>query len=291
MSGPLRVLVAGAGGMLGHDLVPALEAAGHEVTAATRADLDVTDPAACLAAAAGHDLLVNAAAYTRVDDAESNEAAAFAVNAVGAANLARAATATGAALLHVSTDYVFDGAATEPYLEDHPVAPLSAYGRTKAAGEWAVRALCPASWVVRTAWLYGAGGPNFVATMARLATERDTVQVITDQVGQPTWTVDLADLIVRLLAAPAPYGTYPGTAGGHTSRHGLARAVYEQLGHDPDRVHPTTTAAFPRPAPRPARTVLAHDTLTAAGLSPVGDWHLRLTTATRAVLREGLGAS
>jgi dTDP-4-dehydrorhamnose reductase len=284
MSGPLRVLVAGAGGMLGRDLVPALTAAGHLVTAATRAELDVTDPGACLAAVAGHDLVVNAAAYTRVDDAETHEAAAFAVNAVGAANLARAATPTGAALLHVSTDYVFDGTATEPYAEDHPVAPRSAYGRTKAAGEWAVRALCPSSWVVRTAWLYGAGGPNFVTTMARLATERDTVQVVTDQVGQPTWTVDLADLTVRLIASPAPYGIYHGTASGQTSWHGLARAIFEQLGHDPERVQPTTSAAFPRPAPRPAWSVLAHTTLDAAGIIPIGDWRGRLAAGARDLL-------
>jgi dTDP-4-dehydrorhamnose reductase len=265
--------------MLGQDLVPALAAAGHEVTAAARADLDVTDPGACLAAVAGHDLVINAAAYTRVDDAETHEAAAFAVNATGAANLARAATAAGAAMLHVSTDYVFDGTATEPYSEDHPVGPRSAYGRTKAAGEWAVRALCPRSWIVRTAWLYGAGGPNFVTTMARLATERDTVQVVTDQTGQPTWTRDLGDLIVRLVASGAPYRTYHGTASGQTSWHGLARAVFEQLGHDPDRVQPTTTAAFPRPAPRPAWSVLAHDVLQAPGISPIGHWRDRLSFA------------
>jgi dTDP-4-dehydrorhamnose reductase len=287
----MRVLVTGAGGMLAHDLIPALATAGHEVTAAARADLDVTDPGACLAAVAGHDLLVNAAAVTRVDDAETHEAAAFAVNATGAANLARAATAAGAAMLHVSTDYVFDGAATEPYPEDHPVGPRSAYGRTKAAGEWAVRALCPESWIVRTAWLYGAGGPNFVTTMARLATERDTVQVVTDQIGQPTWTADLADLIVRLLARPAPYGVYHGTATGQTSWHGLARAVFAQLGHAPDRVQPTTTAAFPRPAPRPAWSVLAHTTLDTAGIDPIGHWQQRLNTAAADVLGAGLGAS
>lgn len=268
----MRVLVTGAGGMLAHDLIPVLRAAGHDVTPATRADLDITDPVACRASVAGHDLVVNAAAFTRVDDAETQEAAAFAVNAVGAANLAHAATAAGAAMLHVSTDYVFDGTATVPYPEDHPVAPRSAYGRTKTAGEWAVRALCPESWIVRTAWLYGAGGPNFVTTMARLATERDTVQVVTDQIGQPTWTADLADLIVRLIAGPAPYGTYHGTASGQTSWQGLARAVFEQLGHDPDRVRPTTTAGYPRPAPRPVWSVLAHDALDAAGVRPIGPW-------------------
>ena len=187
-----RALVTGASGMLAHDLVPALRRAGWVVTAMDRSDLDVTDPAECVAAVDGHDLVVNAAAYTAVDDAETNEAAAFAVNAVGAANVARACSRAGARLVQLSTDYVFDGSATEPYAVDHPVAPRSAYGRTKAAGEWAVRALCPESWVVRTAWLYGAGGPNFVSTMLRLAGERETLSVVDDQVGQPTWTVDLA---------------------------------------------------------------------------------------------------
>lgn len=270
--GPLRVLVAGAGGMLAHDLVPALEAAGHTVTAATRADLDVTDFAACGVAVAGHDLVVNTAAWTAVDDAESHEPEAFAVNATGAANLARAAASAGARLVHVSTDYVFDGQATSPYAAHSPVRPRSAYGRTKAAGEWAVSAFCPESWVVRTAWLYGAGGPNFVATMARLAAERDTVSVVADQVGQPTWTADLADLVVRLVAGSAPYGIYHGTSGGQVSWFGFARAIFEELGLDPERVLPTTTAAFPRPAPRPAWSVLAHDTLESAGVAPIRPW-------------------
>lgn len=269
---PLRVLVTGAGGMLAHDLVPALRAPGHSVTPATRADLDITDPRACLTAVAGHDLVINTAAWTAVDDAEANEAAAFAINAVGAANVARAAAAAGARLVHVSTDYVFDGQATEPYAADAPVRPRSAYGRTKAAGEWAVRALCPESYVVRTAWLYGAGGPNFVATMMRLARERDTVSVVDDQVGQPTWTVDLADLIVRLVASSAPYGVYHGTSSGQVSWFGFTGAIFEELGLDPERVQPTTTEAFPRPAPRPAWSVLSHDTLEAAGVASIRPW-------------------
>ena len=163
---------------------------------------------------AGHDIVVNCAGYTAVDDAETHEAEAFAVNAVGAANLARAAHGHGARMVHVSTDYVFAGDAQEPYAEDAPLAPRSAYGRTKAAGEWAVEAHCPESWVVRTAWLYGAGGGNFVTTMARLAGERETVAVVDDQRGQPTWTVDLADAIVRLVTSNAPCGVWHGTSSG-----------------------------------------------------------------------------
>ena len=271
-AGAGRALVTGAGGMLGHDLVPALRAAGWVVTALGRGDLDVTDAAQCVAAVDGHDLVVNTAAYTAVDAAETDEASAFAVNAVGAANVARACSRADARLAHVSTDYVFDGTATEPYAVDHPVAPRSAYGRTKAAGEWAVRALCPESWVVRTAWLYGAGGSSFVSTMVRLAGERDTVSVVDDQVGQPTWTVDLADLLVRLVAGDTAYGTHHGTSSGQTTWFGLARAVFELSGLDPERVLPATTDAFPRPAPRPAWSVLSHHSLEAAGITAIGAW-------------------
>jgi dTDP-4-dehydrorhamnose reductase len=258
--------------MLAHDLVPALRSAGWVVTALGRADLDVTDPAQCLAAVEGHDLVVNTAAYTAVDAAETDEPRAFAVNAVGAANVARACARGGARLVHVSTDYVFDGSATEPYTVDHPVAPRSAYGRTKAAGEWAVRAVCPQSWVVRTAWLYGEGGPNFVSTMLRLASERDTVSVVDDQVGQPTWTVDFCNLILRIVGTGAPYGVHHGTSSGQTTWFGLARAVFELGGLDPERVLPTTTDAYPRPAPRPAWSVLSHASLVDAGLEPIRDW-------------------
>ena len=201
--------------MLGRDLEGVLTTAGHQVTAAGRADLDVTSLEACRQAVAGHDVVVNGAAWTAVDDAETHEAQAFTVNATGAANLARACAEAQVRLVQVSTDYVFSGDATTPYAEDAPLAPRSAYGRTKAAGEWAVRSTCPQSWVVRTAWLYGEHGPNFVKTMARLAAERDTVSVVDDQRGQPTWTRDLAEGIER-----------PRRRGGalrHLPRHELRR--------------------------------------------------------------------
>ena len=275
---PLRMLVTGAGGMLARDLVPRLRAAGHQVTAMDRADLDVTDPGECIAGVAGHDVVVNAAAYTAVDAAETDEARAFAVNAVGAANLARACTHAGARLVQISTDYVFDGMATEPYAVDHPIAPRSAYGRTKAAGEWAVQALCADHWILRTAWLYGHGGSNFVSTMLQLAADRDTLSVVEDQRGQPTSTVDLADLLVRLVGADAPAGTYHGTSTGETTWCEFARAVFEHGGLDPARVLPTTSAAFPRPAPRPTYSVLSHDSLSAVGVRPIGDWRAGLAT-------------
>ena len=270
-----RWLVAGSGGMLGQDLLAALGRApgDHEVTAAERSSLDITDPDACLAAVAGHDVVVNAAAWTAVDDAETHEPEAFSVNAVGAANLARACSAAGARMVQVSTDYVFAGDATSPYAEDASLAPRSAYGRTKAAGEWAVRTHLPsASWVLRTAWLYGAHGPNFVKTMARLASERETVSVVDDQRGQPTWTVDLADAIVRLVEAGAPCGIYHGTSSGETTWFGFAQEIFRLLGQDPARVLPTTSEAFVRPAPRPAYSVLGHDSWQSAGVAPIQDW-------------------
>ncbi|MGL5912500.1 MAG: SDR family oxidoreductase, partial [Phycicoccus sp.] len=206
-----RWLVAGAAGMLGRDLTRALADAGHEVTPADLPGLDITDPGSCERWVAGHHVVVNCAAYTAVDRAETDEAAAFAVNAVGAANLARASDAAGAALVHVSTDYVLAGDATEPYPADAPLAPRSGYGRTKAAGEWAVRAECSRTWVVRTAWLYGEHGSSFPATIGRLARERDTLDVVDDQVGQPTWTEDLAAGIIRIAEAGAPFGTWHAT--------------------------------------------------------------------------------
>ena len=273
-----RWLVCGSEGMLGHDLVAALGA--HDVTAVDIDVLDVTDPAACLAAVAGHDIVVNAAAWTAVDEAESHETQAFSVNAVGPANLARACSAAGARMVQLSTDYVFAGDPTTPYAEDAPPAPRSAYGRTKAAGEWAVRAHLPAaSWVVRTAWLYGAHGPNFAATMARLATERDTVSVVDDQRGQPTWTVDLAGAIVRMVEAEAAFGTYHVTSCGDTTWFGYAQAVFAGLGLDPTRVKPTTTDAFPRPAPRPAYSVLGHEAWRRARLDPMPPWQDSLDKA------------
>lgn len=271
-----RYLVTGAAGMLGTDLLAELD--GREVTALGHSDLDITDAAAVQAAVTGHDVVLNAAAYTRVDDAESDEAAAYAVNAMGAGVLADAAAAAGARLVHVSTDYVFDGAATTPYPEDAPRAPIGAYGRTKAAGEELVLRH-PGVYLVRTAWLYGAHGPNFARTMLRLAAERPTVEVVTDQVGQPTWSADLARMIVGLLDARAPFGVYHGTNAGSTTWNGFARAIFEETGLDPERVRPTVTAAFPRPAPRPAYSVLGHDAWAAAGLQPPRPWRAALHEA------------
>ncbi len=272
--------------MLGQDLQEVL--AGHDFTALTRADLDVTDPDAVAEAVAGYDVILNAAAYTKVDDAESNEDAAYAVNATGAGNLAAAVAATGATLVQLSTDYVFDGTATSPYPEDAAVNPVSAYGRTKAAGERLALQNNPTrTIIVRTAWLYGAGGPNFAKTMLRLAQTHDTVSVVTDQLGQPTWTFDLARGIVSLLDAGVTSGVFHGTNSGAATWFDFAKAVFEEAGLDPDRVKPTDSAQFVRPAPRPAYSVLGHDAWRRVGLEPLRDWREALASAAaRGVLEQ-----
>jgi dTDP-4-dehydrorhamnose reductase len=181
--------------------------------------------------------------------------------------------------VQVSTDYVFDGTATEPYAEDTVLAPLGAYGRTKAAGELLVREAHPSPYVVRTAWLYGEHGGNFPKTMLKLAQNRDTVEVVTDQVGQPTWSHDLATAIVGLLDAGAEPGTYHGTNSGRASWFEVARAVFELAGLDPERVHATDSSSFVRPAPRPAFSVLGHAAWSRAGLAPPRPWREALAAA------------
>lgn len=280
----MRWVVVGASGMLGADLVPLLTSRGHAVVPLGRRDLDLTDPDAVARAVNGASVVVNCAAYTAVDAAQDHEQEAFEVNAVLAATLARAATAAGARMVQLSTDYVFDGDARVPYPEDAPVRPSSAYGRTKAAGEWAVRALAPDHLVVRTAWLYGATGSCFPRTIARVVAERGGAEVIDDQVGQPTWTVDLADLVERLVRVGAPAGVYHGTSSGRTSWFGFARAVIESAGGDPEQVRPISSSGYLRPAPRPSFSVLDHGALVGAGVEPISDWRERWTVAAASVL-------
>lgn len=280
----VRWLVTGARGQLGADVAAVL--AGNElpedVHALGRAELDIADSRALDAVIAEFrpDVVVNAAAYTAVDDAEENEAAAYRVNATGPAVLAAALARHDGRLVHVSTDYVFAGDADTPYEVDAAPDPRSAYGRTKLAGEQAVRELLPeSSWVVRTAWVYGAAGPNFVKTMARLERERETVSVVADQRGSPTWSAELARALVELARCDAPAGTYHCTNVGDTTKFGFTQAIFEELGADPARVLPTTTAAFPRPAPRPSYSVLSDAAWRSAGLSPMPHWRESLHAA------------
>jgi dTDP-4-dehydrorhamnose reductase len=295
-----RWLIAGAAGMLGTDLASLLSAAGEPVTALGRAGLDITDPAAVkeAVAMARPDVVVNCAAWTAVDDAEAHEEAALAVNGHAVANLATACAGAGAALVHVSTDYVFDGIATSPYAEDAVPAPRTAYGRTKLAGERAALATLPdAAYVVRTAWLYGAHGPNFVATMLRLARAGTSPAVVDDQRGQPTWSADVARQIHALIGAGAPSGIYHATSSGETTWFGLAEEVFDLFaaaqppadagaadGPGRPAPTPTTSAAYQRPAPRPAYSVLGHRAWTTAGIPPIPDWRDALHRAFPALL-------
>ncbi|MGC5028538.1 dTDP-4-dehydrorhamnose reductase [Micromonospora sp. DT229] len=281
----MRILVTGAGGMLGRDIVEVLTGhPEHTVTAVTRTQLDLTDTAAVNDAVAGHDVVLNAAAWTDVDRAEQDETAATVVNGTAVTQLAGACATHRAHLLHVSTDYVFAGDADTPYREDSPTTPINAYGRSKLVGEQAVRRLLPdTGHVVRTAWLYGAHGRNFVTTMVDLADQREFLDVVDDQQGQPTWSYALARRLVTLAEAAragrAPAGIWHGTCSGQTTWYGLARAVFALRGLDPDRVRPTTSSRFPRPAPRPAYSVLGHGRWAEAGLSPLPDWHTTLVEA------------
>jgi dTDP-4-dehydrorhamnose reductase len=278
-----RWLITGSYGQLGSDLQLVLaETPEDQVRAVDVDSLDITDSAAVDAAVADlrPDVLVNAAAYTAVDAAESDEELAYAVNATGPAMLAAALARHGGRLVHVSTDYVFAGDATKPYEVDDEPDPRSAYGRTKLAGERAVRELLPdASYVVRTAWVYGASGANFVKTMARLERERDTVSVVDDQRGSPTWSLHLARALVELARSEAAPGIYHCTGSGDTTWFGFTQAIFSELGADPARVLPTTTDQFPRPAPRPAYSVLSDAAWRAAGLSPMPRWRDALTAA------------
>ena len=285
---PIAWLVTGARGQLGGDLLAVLAGRpGECVTPLGRAELDLTDERQVRdvvrrwldGVGAARPVVLNAAAYTAVDAAETDEETALLVNGRAPGWLAEELAGRGR-LVHVSTDYVFDGEATEPYPVDAPVAPRSAYGRTKAAGERAVAAAGGDAAVVRTAWVYGAHGGNFVRTMAGRALAGAPVSVVDDQVGSPTWAADLATGLVALGARPGPVPpVLHRTDAGAVSWYGLARAVYEEVGADPALVSPTTTEAFPRPAPRPAWSVLDGSAWLAAGLPAPRPWRTALHLA------------
>jgi dTDP-4-dehydrorhamnose reductase len=243
----------------------------------------VTDAASVTDAIAScrPDVVVNCAAWTAVDDAEASEEQALAVNAGGAARLAAGCAVAGARMVQVSTDYVFAGDGNgRPYAEDDVPAPRTAYGRTKLTGERAVLDRLPGSgYVVRTAWLYGAHGGNFVRTMIKLEDQRPTVDVVDDQQGQPTWTADVAGQIIALIHAAAPPGIYHATSSGQTTWFGLAREIFGLLGADPGRVRPVPSSTLSRPAPRPAYSVLGHGAWARLGVPPIGEWRTALHRA------------
>jgi dTDP-4-dehydrorhamnose reductase len=254
-----RLLITGAGGMLGQDVVECASRLGHDVVGLSHADLDITDARAVGAAidGIGPKAVINCAAWTDVDGAEAHEAEAFAVNANGPRTIATAAGAAGVRLVHLSTDYVFDGSATRPYVESDPTEPQGAYGRAKLAGEHEVLGADAGHLVVRTAWLFGPGGRNFVRTMLELAATRDEVAVVTDQVGCPTFTGHLAPALVEL-AERRDAGIMHLAGGDRCSWNEFAVEIFAQAGIS-CRVRPSTTAEQGRPAPRPAWSVLGSE--------------------------------
>ncbi|PDQ35765.1 MAG: dTDP-4-dehydrorhamnose reductase [Candidatus Lumbricidophila eiseniae] len=274
----VRYLVTGASGMLGRDIVRAL--GDRCVTALSHSLIDITDSHQVADAVHGHDVVINCAAYTAVDLAESHENEAYAVNAIGTANLARAAAATRALFVQPSTDYVFDGKGTSPYRETDTTRPLSAYGRTKEAGEKLARAEHPdGTYIVRTAWVYGEHGRNFARTMLALAAQGQPWTVVNDQVGQPTLAADLAAQLVALVdARPAP-GIYHATNTGETTWYDFGRAVLAAHGADPELISPASTDASARPAPRPHYSVLSHGAWLAAGLPAARSWQAAIEDA------------
>jgi dTDP-4-dehydrorhamnose reductase len=265
----VKLLVTGAAGMLGRDVAAAAAALEHETIGLGHDELDVRDETAVRAAVARirPEAIVNCAAFTDVDGSEAREDEAAAVNGAGAGHVAAAAEAAGAIIIHVSSDYVFDGAKGAPYVESDSPAPLSAYGRSKLAGEQAVTAAAGGGHlIVRSAWLYGAGGGNFVRTMLELGATRDEVAVVDDQVGSPTWTGHLAPALVEL-AARRTTGTLHLAGGGSCSWYELAREVFARTGLG-CRVRPARTADLGRPAPRPALSALASERADVTALPP-----------------------
>lgn len=266
----MKVLVTGAGGQLGLDLLDAFD--DHDVVGLTHGDLDVAVEADVVAAFRDHapDLVVHAAAWTDVDGCEEDPDRAHRVNALGAWWVARACALVAAPMVHLSTDYVFDGHGTSPYTEFDRIQPLNEYGRSKAAGEQLVRQTLREHYIVRTAWVCGARGRNFVRTMLDLAEQRDELRVVDDQVGCPTFTRDLAAAIVEL-GVTGRFGTYHRTNSGQCSWYDLAAATFDLAGIDVT-LSRTTSAEFRRPAPRPAYSVLSPRHSTTSGLRRMPEW-------------------
>ncbi len=283
----MTLLVIGAYGQLGFDLLRVSKEVGVDAVGVDRDTVDITQPQQvreCLAAV-NATAVVNCAAYTAVDAQETDEEAAHLLNGAAPGFVAAAAAERGVPVIHISTDYVFPGDRTDGqgYQPDDATGPISAYGRTKLAGEIAVREIAPdLGWVVRTSWVWGQNGTNFVKTMAKLLQERDSVTVVTDEVGTPTWSYDLARGLVAL--AQRAYGlpaqiVHATGVGDPVSWWGFARAIAEEIGVDPAKVGETTAAAFNRPARRPSWSVLSPAAWNALGLPPMLDWRVALHEA------------
>lgn len=268
------VLVTGVNGQLGHDVVKELTAKGHQPYGADRETFDLTNEQAVkeYVNKLKPDAIIHCAAYTAVDKAESDEETAYNVNGLGTKYLAEAAKAVDAKMIYVSTDYVFDGNSTEPYEVDHKTDPIGAYGRTKLAGEEFLQAALDKYFIVRTAWVYGINGHNFVKTMLRLGKERSELGVVSDQIGSPTYTVDLAKLLVEMIETEK-YGVYHATNSGVCSWYEFAVEIFKQAGMDQQvKVNPLTTEQYPTPAKRPKYSVLSKKKLEEQGFTQLRDW-------------------
>jgi dTDP-4-dehydrorhamnose reductase len=270
-----KLLITGGAGQLGQSLVHCAGQQGWEVVATDVHDLDITDPQMVRRELARQrpEVVINAAAATRVDDLESDLDGALRVNGLGPRNLAVACRHLGLKLIHLSTDYVFDGAKPGPYVEWDATGPLSVYGRSKLLGEEWVRQQCPDHFIVRTAWLYGVPGPNFITAIlarARSLGPTGVLKVVDDQRGTPTSTLALAPQLLALAQTEA-FGTYHATCQGETTWYGFARLILETAGIEV-RITPCASEEFPRPAPRPANSVLANRLLQVAGLDLMPSW-------------------
>jgi dTDP-4-dehydrorhamnose reductase len=280
---PNRIVIAGAGGQAGSCLAAEAVRQGRDVLALTSSQWDITDPQAADQIVQTGDVVINCAAYTNVDGAEGDEARAYAVNAAGPEHIARACARVGARLIHISTDYVFSGSASRPYEPSDETGPLSVYGQSKLAGEQAVLAASPDAVVVRTAWVYtGGSGKDFVATMRRLADGDRIVEVVDDQTGSPTYVADLVAALLQVADGHVQARVVHAANSGAVSRFGQARAVFEGVGADPQRVVPVSSDHSPRPAARPAYSVLSSRESEQAGLSPLRPWQDALLAALRA---------
>ena len=275
-------MITGAGGQVGRFLTAEARRRSLDVLALTSAEWDITDADAAGRIVAPGDVVINCAAFTAVDAAESEPDRAHAVNAVGPGLIARACAAAGARMIHISTDYVFNGSfdgAPRPYEVDDATGPLSVYGRTKLAGEQAVHEALPGAHVVRTSWVYTGAGSDFVGVMRRLAAGDGPVTVVADQIGSPTYVVDLGAALLELAELPAAPPVLHVANDGAASRYEQARAVFEGVGADPERVRPVATEDVPRPAPRPPYSALSSSSATAAGLTPLRPWRDALAAA------------
>lgn len=274
----MKVLVTGVSGQLGFDVVKELESKGHQAYGTVRSDFDMTNESEILAYVRKTlpDAIIHCAAYTNVDKAETDKETAYAVNGLGTKYLAQAAKEINAKMIFVSTDYVFDGSANEPYEVDHPTNPIGVYGETKLAGEEFMKSILERFFIVRTSWVYGANGNNFVKTMLRLGNERGEVGVVHDQVGSPTYTVDLAAFLVELIESEK-YGIYHATNEGKCSWYEFAVEIFKQAGLSV-KVKPLTTDQFPRPAARPKYSVLSKKKVREMGFLSFRSWEDALSS-------------